>query len=103
VEDYFVVVNGNEIVGAGGINLEKDQKIGKISWDFLHPVHQGQGIGTQLLQHRLNILRKNPLVNRIIVRTSQYAEKFYAKNGFKLIGVQKNYWAPGFDLYKMEI
>ena len=41
-------------------------------------------------------------VLRITVRTSQLAFGFYEKRGFELKGIEKDYWAEGFDLYRME-
>ena len=41
-------------------------------------------------------------VRRITVRTSQLAFGFYEKRGFELKGIEKDYWAEGFDLYRME-
>ena len=102
-EEYFVVKNDNQIIGSGGINYKKAKSIGIISWDIIHPKHQGVGVGGQLLDYRLNILRSKKSVQKIIVRTSQEVFKFYEKSGFELKEVKKDYWAKGFDLYLMEI
>ena len=100
IEQYFVVELNAKLIGAGGINFDKNKTIGKISWDFIHPEYQGRGIGKKLLRHRLE--RLEPMgVKRISVRTSQMAYTFYEKNGFVLREVTKDYWANGFDLYKM--
>ena len=101
-EEYFVLEVKREIVGSGGINFADNKTIGKLSWDFLHPDFQGQGLGTLLLQHRINILKNNKDIKRIMVRTSQLAYKFYEKSGFTLKEQAKDYWAKGFDLYSME-
>ncbi len=68
----------------------------------MRPDIQGQGIGTFLLNYRIAELKKIKSVNKIIVRTSQLAFKFYEKSGFKLIEIVKDHWAKGFDLYTME-
>lgn len=101
VELYFVVERNGKIVGSGGINFDNNQTTGKISWDVLHPAAQGLGIGSALLQHRLNLLQSMEKIQKIIVRTSQLTYKFYEKNGFTLQEVQIDYWAKGFDLYSM--
>lgn len=100
IEQYFVVELNAKLIGAGGINFDKNKIIGKISWDFIHPEYQSRGIGKKLLQHRMELL-KSMEIKRIAVRTSQLAYKFYEKNGFVLQEVTKDYWANGFDLYKM--
>ena len=102
IELYFVVEVDHEVIGAGGINYD-DHHTGVISWDFLHPSFHKKGIGRELLQHRLGILKSMPGIRKIRVRTSQHTNGFYAKNGFVLKDVKKDYWAPGFDLYLMEI
>lgn len=101
IEQYFVAEIDGKIIAAGGINTEG--VVGKISWDFIKPAHHGKGIGKSLLEHRVKILRDMPNVSCIRVRTSQVAYKFYERNGFILLSVQKDYWAAGFDLNLMEL
>lgn len=102
VELYYVAQRKNQIVGAGGINFEENRSIAKISWDFIHPEYHKAGIGTRLLAHRLAVLQTMDDVKTILVRTSQLAYSFYQKNGFVLLETVKDYWAEGFDLYRME-
>ena len=101
-EYYYVLLSGNEIVGAGGINFSGKPAIGKISWDLVHPEHQGKGFGKRLLHFRLDKLKSMPEVEQITVRTSQFVYHFYEKAGFHLAEVVKDYWATGFDLYMMK-
>jgi ribosomal-protein-alanine N-acetyltransferase len=103
IELYFVIEVDHKIVGSGGINFSEDQRHAKISWDLLHPDFQRKSIGTKLLKHRLDLLKKMDNVKRITVRTSQLAYPFYEKSGFKIAEVVKDYWAIGFDLYRMEL
>ena len=102
IEDYFVVISDGEIVGAGGINYLWEQNIARISWDMIHPDKQGQGIGSLLTKHRLSHISKNEKISLVEVRTSQHTHLFYEKMGFELKTTEKDYWAPGFDLYAME-
>lgn len=101
IEDYFVIALENEIVGCGGINYFYDDNIARLSWDFLNPQFQGQGFGSQIVQFRLEIISANRQINNIVVRTSQYVDKFYEKMGFELHSITKDYWAKGYDLYVM--
>ncbi len=102
IEQYFVVEFNDEIAGCGGINLFENGTIGRISWDMIHPNLQGKEIGSQLLQHRVGVLKSNHTVKQIVVRTSQHVYQFYEKNGFELVEIKKDFWAAGFDLYLME-
>lgn len=101
-EQYFVVEMDGRIVGCGGINFANDPTTGKISWDIIHPDYQGNGIGKLSLLYRIEILKKFPRLERIIVRTSQHAYHFYEKNGFELLEMHPDYWAKGFDMYLMK-
>ena len=103
LESYFVIVYDNKIVGAGGINYFYDSGLARISWDIVHPDHQGKGIGKKLLAHRINHIKAVPNIKTIQVRTSQLVYKFYEKMGFELELVEKDYWAKGFDLYQMKM
>ena len=102
IDLYYVIELNNKLIGCGGINFSENGTVGKISWDFLHPDYQGLGIGTLLLEHRINLLKETIGIQRILVRTSQHAYKFYERSGFRLMETVKDYWASGFDLYRME-
>lgn len=103
IEQYFVVEIDGKVVGSGGINFSDDETTGKLSWDLLHPDYQKQGLGSQLVEYRLEILDEYPHLEKIMIRTSQLAYKFYEKHGFKVSETQKDYWGEGLDLYVMEI
>ncbi|GCB36047.1 GNAT family N-acetyltransferase [Bacteroides faecalis] len=101
-ELYYVLLSDKKIVGCGGINFADNKTIGKISWDILHPQYQGKSLGTQLLKHRIEILKSISSIQKITVRTSQLAYKFYEKRGFVLNEIKRDFWAKGFDMYYME-
>ncbi len=101
-DHYFVVESGGVLLGCGGFNFSDDRTVGKISWDIFHPGHQGKGLGSTLTRYRIERLKEYDSVRIISVRTSQVVFKFYEKFGFQLREVVKDYWAEGFDLYRME-
>jgi ribosomal protein S18 acetylase RimI-like enzyme len=103
MEDYFVVVLDGLIVGSGGINYPKGDSVAYISWDIIHPEFQRKGIGSKLLGHRINWISQNPKIYQVVVRTTQHVYEFYEKAGFELIKKERDYWAPGFDLYHMKM
>lgn len=102
LEDYFVVESEGRVVACGGINIQQDKNKGVLSWDMIHPDSQKKGIGKALVEHRVKHLKENRKVDRIGVRTAQFTHEFYAKCGFVLKEVVKDYWAPGYDLYDMD-
>ena len=101
-ELYYVLLFDGQIVGCGGINFEDNKTTGKIGWDILHPQYQGKSLGSQLLKYRIEKIKVIDSIQKITVRTSQLAYKFYEKQGFELNEVKEDYWAKGFDLYRME-
>ena len=101
-ELYYVLLFDGQIVGCGGINFEDNKTTGKSSCDILHPQYQGKSLGSQLLKYRIEKIKVIDSIQKITVRTSQLAYKFYEKQGFELNEVKEDYWAKGFDLYRME-
>ena len=101
-DNYFVAEEDNMIVGSAGFNLSEDRKTGKLSWDIIHPGSHGKGIGTILTKYRIQRLKEIKSVEIISVRTSQLVYKFYEKFGLELREVVNDYWAPGFDLYRLD-
>lgn len=102
IESYYVIELDNQLVACGGFNASDKPAQIRISWDIIHPNYQGKGLGSQLLQFRIQEIKKIIGIEIISVRTSQIVYPFYAKYGFKLKEIVKDYWAKGFDLYSME-
>ena len=102
IELYYVLLVDGKVVGCGGINFAEKRTIGKISWDIIHPQHQGKSLGAQLLKYRIEKIKSINGIQKITVRTSQLAYKFYEKQGFTLKEIRKDYWAKGYDMYSME-
>lgn len=103
-QNYFVVEGSGTIIGSGGINYGFDGgKTARISWDIIHPVQQGKGVGKSLTLYRIDQIKQNPAVEMISVRTTQLVYPFYQKLGFVVERTEKDYWAKGFDLYQMAL
>ena len=102
-EDYFVVVINDKIVGCGGVNYFSDEQQARISWDFFDLHFQGKGLGKTLLEFRISHIRQQASYQKIVVRTSQLAQQFYAKFGFEVQYTKADYWAEGLHLFYMEL
>lgn len=100
--DFYVMEVDAIIVGCAGYAYQKDTRTGQVSWFVFHPEHQGRGLGRQILNFCLDKLGKHQEMQKVIVRTSQLVEGFFSKAGFKTTYIEKDYWAPGYDLYLME-
>lgn len=101
--NYWLIEEEGEIAGCGGIVFSDDRSEGRIAWDFFAPKFQGKGLGRRLTEFRLAQIGKEPKVRRIVVHTSQLAHGFYAKFGFSIEMIEKDYWAPGLHLYAMQM
>lgn len=102
LEYYYVVEIEHQVVGCGGLNLSDDPETIRISWDIMHPESQGKGLGRELTKFRIERIREIGGIKMVSVRTSQLVYQFYEKLGFALKEVVKDYWATGFDMYRME-
>lgn len=100
---FFVIEQEGLVVGCAGYSLLADTQTGQVSWFIFHPHYQRQGLGRKMLDYCLEQLQKNNKLGKIIVRTSQLVEGFFARAGFKTTRIETDYWAPGFDLYFMEL
>jgi ribosomal-protein-alanine N-acetyltransferase len=63
---------------------------------------QKKGAGSVLTQYRINHVLSQKHILKLIVRTSQFADGFYKKQGFKEVNRIKDYWAKGYDMVLME-
>lgn len=99
---FFVLEEEKVIVGCAGYSYQADTHTGQVSWFIFHPDYQGRGLGRRILNFCMDRLREKPALLKIVVRTSQLAEGFFASAGFKTTYQEQDYWAPGFDLYVME-
>jgi ribosomal-protein-alanine N-acetyltransferase len=102
LEYYYVVESENQVMGCGGLNLSDEPEVIRISWDIIHPESQGRGLGKELTRFRMERIQEIPGIKMVSVRTSQLAYKFYEKLGFELKEVVKDFWAEGYDMYRME-
>lgn len=101
-DNYYLVEDENRIVACGGFNLTDDHKTARISWDIVHPDFHGSGYGSALIKHRVEQILQIPTVEIILVRTSQLVYRFYEKFGLELREVVKDFWAKGFDMYRLD-
>ena len=100
---YLVCVNDGNVIGGAGYVIREKDNLGLVTWIFLRPEASGRGLGRKLVEQCLAHLRRNSHVDTIRVNTSQHAFRFFEKFGFKIILKEEDHWAPGLDLYRMEM
>jgi ribosomal protein S18 acetylase RimI-like enzyme len=101
-DTYWTVVLEDKVVGGIGYYFDEEDRSGQITWIFFDPEYSGRGLGKQAMKHCMDILESNPNLERMVVRTSQLAYRFFEKFGFQLQFSEKDYWGRGLDLYYME-
>ena len=102
-DTYLTIEMNKVIVGGIGYYVNESDRSGQITWIFFDPGHSGQGLGRQAVEYCLAILNKDERVERLTVRTSQLAYKFFEKFGYQINRIEKDYWGLGLDLYEMEM
>ena len=98
---YFCLMDRATLIGAGGYRLINSQSA-QFHWNFLASNYQRQGLGSKLLSFCIEEIAKQSEVKSLEVWTSQHAEAFYHKFGFKELRREENYWAPGLHLVQMK-
>jgi ribosomal protein S18 acetylase RimI-like enzyme len=102
-DNFYVLEIENNIICCGGFNFAEDPEIVRISWGIVDPKFQGKGFGSELTRFRINKMKEIPGVKILSVRTSQMTYKFYEKFGFKVREIAKDFWADGYDMYRMDM
>jgi GNAT superfamily N-acetyltransferase len=99
-EPYFVCKNDCSIVGCGGYFF--DGNWAGLSWGMVLNDSHGQGIGSALLQHRLECLQQSRNNIQVRIDTSQHTQGFYEHHGFKMVGKVENGYTQGLHKIFME-
>ena len=102
IETYFIIESEDKILGAAGYAYENKQTA-NICWVFVDPGFHSNGLGTKLVNHCIDILKKDNQLNVIQLETSNVTYKFYEKMNFKLQYIKKEYWPNNDDLYFMNM
>ena len=101
--EYFVIENNGIIIGCGGITEKKGNNEVHLSWGMLNPEFHRKGIGKRFAEFRINRIKENFPGVICVVETTQKSCGFFEKLGFKLIYTKIDHFAPGLDLYRMEM
>ena len=102
--DYFVIKNGDEIVGSGGfaLNSGEDRTV-SLCWGMVRSDHLGTGLGRLLTEYRIGRIREQFPHTPIVISTSQHTQGFYEKFGFVLTKHLPDGFGPGIDTCEMRL
>lgn len=86
-----VIEQNNQVVGFCILQPVLDEA--NLLLMAIHPSQQGRGLGYQLLEESITLLKNNPVQIFLEVRESnQAAIALYEKSGFHQIDLRKNYY-----------
>ena len=98
---YFVGIEAGTIVACGGYWPLPHAPIALLTWGMVDRSHHGRGLGRQLIQYRLDELRKHPEVVAVKLQTSHLSAPFFAKAGFTTEQVIEDGYGPGLHQHDM--
>ena len=82
---YLVLGSPREgIVAAGGYYVTEEANLGALAWGLVSRAWQRCGVGSELLQMRLALLRASS-VHAVRVRTSPRSRGFFEHSGFRFV------------------
>ena len=69
IETYFIIESEGKIFGASGYAYENKQTA-NICWVFIDPDYHSNGLGTKLVNHCIDILKRDHQLNVIQLETN---------------------------------
>ena len=99
---YRVCVHQHNIVGAFGAELDQGHNRGRITWIMIEPSAQGSGVGSQMMNYALEILRQYKVSNADIAASHKLAAFFKRYGAIELQRISDG-WGPGMDRVDMEL
>lgn len=98
--DYYVAEINGEVIGSGGIALNKDDTI-SLCWGMVRKDHLGRGFGKRLTAFRTQLASEKFPCLPLVISTSQHTQGFYEKLGFRVTRHVPDGFGPGIDICEM--
>ncbi len=100
-EHHFVLEHNGKVQGCGGFYVARAEALAHLTWGMIAAAHHRQGLGRQLLQHRLHLLGTHYRDCAVVLDTTQHSAPFFAKMGFVTTAITPDSYGPGLDRYDM--
>jgi predicted N-acetyltransferase YhbS len=101
-QPFFVAEIAGQVRACGGFTID-DFGVSYLDWGMVHGDSHRQGIGANLLQYRLDQIRKIPHAWCVLIDTSQHTAPFFARFGFQAFRTIPNGYQPGLDKIFMRL
>ncbi len=101
-DDYYVLELGDEVIGAGGIALNRTEPpTVSLCWGMVRKDHLGRGFGKRLTAFRTQLASEKYAGVPLVISTSQHTQGFYEKLGFRVTRHVPDGFGPGIDICEM--
>lgn len=101
---YMVLVDSvDQIVGGGGYSVREGTRVADLRWGMIRTDLHGLGLGRVLAKYRIDRIRRDDAVSRVVLDTSHHTVGFYESLGFQLSGVVTDGYGPGLDRCEMRL
>lgn len=99
---YLVFVEDGAVVACGGWTTgETDKSTAGLCWGMVVRERHRAGLGQRLLQARLDEIRADGGIERVVLETSQHSEGFFSRSGFVVCARHPDGFGPGIDRVEM--
>ena len=100
---YLIVESeAGRILACGGY-AQDNETTAVLTYGMVHADHHRQSLGTRLLEERLERIRREFEVMKVVVNTTQLTEGFFARFGFQTEIVTPDQYAPGLHGVRMSL
>ena len=102
---FVIEVNG-QIVGWCAVGKTRDDdvdpEVGELYGIYIHPDFIGKGLGSRLMQHALNTLKKDGYTKATlwVLDSNEKTQQFYKRKGWMIEGKTKIDKRDGFNLHE---
>ena len=100
---YLVIERDAKLVGCGGVVVEADRETASLCWGMVENGSHRSGLGRVLTNARLQAVKQQFGVTRVILNTSQHTVNFYRRFGFQTTDIVRNGYGPGLDRCNMAL
>ncbi|MGI8405477.1 MAG: GNAT family N-acetyltransferase [Thermomicrobiales bacterium] len=96
-------VRSRAVIGCGGVSLTDEGRTAWLRWGMVHAARHNEGIGTQLLQTRLEWIHRQPTIMRVRIATTEQVRGFFERMGFAVVAVSVDGFGRGASRYDLEL
>ncbi|GHH48978.1 GNAT family N-acetyltransferase [[Pseudomonas] boreopolis] len=101
---YFVLEDSRgELLGCGGYAPHPEPSAAGLVWGMVRRDLHAHGLGTRLLEERLERIRAEGRFARVLIETTPMSQGFFARFGFVVRRIEPDGFGGGYDLVEMEL